>query len=96
MVLRPTLLRYKGSAKKVDSAKMQQIAKRTQENVQQIERMQLGSKTAVGLCLIAFTVFMSKSFCACLPTRLTELIAVCASSYCVHDVAEYSGERVNR
>ena len=60
MVLRPTLLRYKGTAKKVDSQKLKQIKTQALEGTKEIERMGLFKKSNVALILVSGLVFSGK------------------------------------
>ena len=57
MVLRPTVLRYKGKVRKIDGEKMQKINQHKQ-GLKQVENMQILSKANFGVGFAMIFVFM--------------------------------------
>lgn len=57
MVLRPTLLRYKGKTQPVETGKMQQIASRAQAAQKEIHAHQIVPKTMLWIGFCGFIVF---------------------------------------
>ena len=59
MVLRPTVLRYKGKARKIDSSKLKKAQQREKENLKEVEKMQILPKSQLGLAIAASIVFVA-------------------------------------
>ena len=59
MVLRPTVLRYKGKAQKIDSQKMERIKQQT-KGLKKVENMQIVSKAHFAVGFAACLVFGGK------------------------------------
>ena len=60
MVLRPTVLRYKGKARKIDSQKVKQMQDSAMQGVKNVEEARLGGKSSIAVIFVAMFIFASK------------------------------------